>query len=131
MFLQVNAVKKPLLCSKSSHNSLIKCLLSIFAKIRLKLFATGDIAQNFQVLLPITLPLSTLYILCHYGNHLTHRFEDVGTAFWELDWYKLPLHLQKDFPFVIAGAQKKVFLRGFAGTVCTREVYKQVRIKLI
>lgn len=92
-----------------------------------QLLAAGDVAAIFQELVPPGFSsLSWLYALCHFGDHLTERFNDVGDAFYRLSWYQFPVNMQKDLIFVIAAAQKKVFLRGYAGTFCTREVYKKV-----
>lgn len=60
---------------------------------------------------------------------MTLRFESFGNSMYQLDWYMLPLDIQKDLPAVIAMAQKNVFIRGFAGTHCSREIFKEVIIK--
>lgn len=95
-----------------------------------QLLATGDFVVILQTLLPpVMLSISSLYMFCHYGDHLTLRFEDVGDAFYQFSWYYLPLNSQRDLIFVIAAAQKKVYLRGYAGTSCTREIFKRVCIR--
>lgn len=68
----------------------------------------------------------SLYLYCHFGDQVTQRFEDIGDAVYQIDWYALPLDMQKNLPMVIALTQKRVFVRGFADTRSTREVFKKV-----
>lgn len=92
-----------------------------------QLLATGDLAVIFQELFPpAVLSLSSLYAFCHYGEHLTVRFNDVSLAIYRLSWYEFPLKIQKDLVLFIGAAQNGVFLRGYAGTTCTRDVFKKV-----
>lgn len=63
------------------------------------------------------------------GTYVTQRFEDVAIDAYNIPFYLLPSYVQKDFPLFIAMAQKGIFLRGYAGTKCTCEVFMQVIIK--
>lgn len=95
--------------------------------------------------------MSCLYVFCHFGkrrpqassmksinpiflglivgNKVTHRFLDIGKAVSGLAWYELPLDIQKNMPMIISTSQKPIFLRGFANTQCTLEVFMNVNLK--
>lgn len=84
--------------------------------------------RALQVLVPIFSAVCWLLLFCLFGNYVTTRFEDESNAVYQLDWYLMPLDMQKNLPMFITSAQKSVYLRGFAGAQCTREVFKQVLI---
>lgn len=70
---------------------------------------------------------TALYLLCHIGDQVTQRFQDVGDAVYQLSWYTLPLDVQQHLPITISLTQKRIFVRGFADTRSTREVFRKVR----
>lgn len=66
-------------------------------------------------------------MFCHFGNKLTQRFEDVGdNAYAYVAWYMLPMDMQKSYPMILRLGQQNVYLRGFADTRFTREVFMLV-----
>lgn len=75
--------------------------------------------------------LSLLYLFCHFGDRVTHDFESIGDDVYQLAWDVLPLKIQKNLAVVIALAQRRVFVRGFADTRSTREVFKTVIFYLL
>lgn len=46
----------------------------------------------------------------------------------DVNWYLMPVKMQKHVPLMIAVGQINVYLRGFAETRCTREVFMKVTI---
>lgn len=92
-----------------------------------QLLVTGDLAVIFQELVPpAVLCLTTLYIFCHYGDHFKEKFADLSHAIYHINWYNFPLDMQMDSMFMIGAAQNEVLLNGYAGTSCTRDVFKRV-----
>lgn len=87
-----------------------------------------DVPMILQSASLIFLIVTTLYLFCYFGGQVTQRFEDIGNVLYQLDWFLLPLDLQKILPIVIALTQKRVFVRGFANTRSTREVFIKVNI---
>lgn len=59
---------------------------------------------------------------------MTMKFGDVGDAVYGLSWYDFSINMQKDSIFFIGAAQNEVHLRGYAGTNCSRDVFKKVLI---
>lgn len=80
------------------------------------------------MLLMLMLP-TTLYLFCHFGDRVTQDFEAIADEIYHLYWYMLPLDIRKRLPIGIAMAQKRVYVRGFADTRSTREVFMKVTIK--
>lgn len=96
-------------------------------KFIFQLLSTGDLGLIFQELVPpAVLCLTTLYIFCHFGDHFKERFEDLTDAIHRLNWYNFPISMQKDAMLMIGAAQNEVLLNGYAGTCCTRNVFKKV-----
>lgn len=65
-------------------------------------------------------------MFCHFGGNLTKRFEDVGNAVYELNWYDLPVDMQKDLLKVIMISQKPIYMRGFGDTCTTHSAFAEV-----
>lgn len=94
----------------------------------LQLIAIGDYARLVHTMNPIVFLSFWFYLFCDSGNQLMHRFENVADdVFMDVNWYLMPTQMQKCVPMMIAAGQKKVYLQGFAGTRCTREVFMKVR----
>lgn len=87
---------------------------------------TFNIPGFTQSVCAISSFVGALYLFCYFGDQVTQRFEDVGDSVYELSWYLLPLDMQKRLPMVIALTQRRVFVRGFADTRSTREVFRKV-----
>lgn len=113
LFLQIkiNSIKMQILTSDSICSQSLR---------------SGHFTSSLQTLVLILLIMVSLYLYCHFGDQVTQRFEDVGDAVYQIDWYALPLDMQKNLPMVIALTQKRIFVRGFADTRSTREVFKKV-----
>lgn len=80
-----------------------------------------------QSAISISVLIPTLYMFCHFGSQVTHRFEDVADAIYQLEWYRLPLDSQKHLPMMLAMAQKKIYLRAFGRNIhCSRGVFAKV-----
>ena len=71
--------------------------------------------------------LFPFFLFCHFGGKITQHFEDIGNAVYQMEWYRLPLDMQKDLQIVIALAQKPIYMRGYGDTRTTHSVFKKVR----
>lgn len=70
--------------------------------------------------------LSGLYLFCHFGHEITQYFENIADTIYQLAWYVLPLDMQKDILLIVAFAQRRIFIRGHAGSHCNRETFMKV-----
>lgn len=85
-----------------------------------------DIIDGAQMMSPTLITILWLYLFCHYGNHLTEHFSRFGEAIYQLDWYMLPLDRQKNLPRALALADKPIYLEGFGGVECIRQLFTKV-----
>lgn len=85
-----------------------------------------NLAGILQTVIYALTTVSSLYLFCHFGNQVTHRYEDVEFAAYQLTWYRIPLDRRKDLIMMIAFAQRGVYIQGFASACCTREVFLRV-----
>ena len=79
-----------------------------------------------QIAIVVLGSLFPFFLFCHFGGNITQQFEDVGEAVYQLEWYRLPLDMQKDIRIVIAAAQKPIYMRGYGDTRSTYSVFKKV-----
>lgn len=82
----------------------------------------------FRAILLIFGSLFPFFLFCHFGGKVTQRFEDIGYAIYQLEWYRCPSDMQKKFPIVISLAQKRIFMRGYGDTCTTHSIFKKVSI---
>lgn len=66
------------------------------------------------------------FIYCEFSERVCTRFEAVDDKISEIEWYVLPVEIQKMAPIIMMSTQKPVFLRGFANAVLSRETFKKV-----
>lgn len=69
-----------------------------------------------------------LYLICYFGDNVTERIEDVGTAAYQLAWYVLPVDKQRDLSMLIGASQNGVYIEGIACARCTREIFMRVSL---
>lgn len=67
---------------------------------------------------------------CYFGDYVTNSFHDIDLSISSCAWYKLPIQMQNCLPMMLRTAQKPIYLIGFAKLNCTREVFKQVSVKM-
>lgn len=79
-----------------------------------------------HILLNVWISMFPFFLFCHFGGKVTQQFEDIGDAVYQLEWYRLPLNMQKNFQVVIALAQKRIYMRGYGDTRTTHSVFKKV-----
>lgn len=87
---------------------------------------SGDSADALQIGISFVSLLPTLFLFCYIGDRVTQRFENIGDAVYQLEWYTLPLDMQRSLAIVIALAQRRIYVRGFANVRSTREMFKKV-----
>lgn len=121
LFLQVKSV-----IMSAQILRLIHCKEFYCFEIPFQSLASFNMMNACHILGPTTVTVFWLYVFCHFGNHLTQRFSDLGDSVYQLDWYMLPSDLQKDLSIFLPLAQKDIFLEGYAGVRCTCQVFMKV-----
>ena len=94
----------------------------------MQLTETGDFVGCLQVAIAVLMAMFPFFLFCHFGGNITQQFEDIGDAVYQLEWYRLPLDMQKDIRMMIALAQKRIYMRGYSDTRTTHSVFKKVSI---
>lgn len=87
---------------------------------------TADTVEILQIGLQVIASMFPIFLFCHFGGKITEQFEEIGNAAYQLEWYRLPLDMQKHLQIVIALAQKPIYIRGFGDTRTTHSVFKKV-----
>lgn len=99
---------------------------TLFLFFLLQILASGDVIGIIQVVILIFGALCPFFLLCHFGGNVTNRFEKVGDDVYQLEWYNLPIEMQKQLPIIMASAQKPIYIRGYGDTRSTYFVFKKV-----
>lgn len=69
-----------------------------------------------------------IFALCELGTQVKSQFKTLNSALFQLEWYLLPVELQRMLLIFMMGAQDAVLLRGYGNIECTRDAFKNVSI---
>ncbi|XP_055304930.1 uncharacterized protein LOC129569791 [Sitodiplosis mosellana] len=103
--------------------------IAVFGSLCLQindLTKTGDFVGILQGGVSVLISLFPFFLFCHFGGEITQQFDDIGNAVYQLEWYRLPLDMQKDLQIVIALAQERIYMRGYGDTRTTHSVFKKI-----
>lgn len=68
--------------------------------------------------------------MCELGEQLTAKFSLFNITMYQWNWYLYPADVQQMLVLVLADVQEPVIVRGFANTLCARDSFKKVMLKL-
>lgn len=68
-------------------------------------------------------------VICEAGQKLSDSFEEVEDDFGQIDWYLLPLEIQRMLPTILIYLQDPMVVRFFGSLTCCRELFKNVMPK--
>lgn len=63
---------------------------------------------------------------CVGGQYLTDKFSEIGNAVEQIDWYLLPIQIQRVLPAIIMFSQEPIIIKFFGNLACSREQLKKV-----
>lgn len=66
------------------------------------------------------------YYICKFGDQVTESFQEIGESIYECPWHEMPLKIIKNFPTIIAIAQRPIYIYGCFNIRCTRITYRKV-----
>lgn len=72
-----------------------------------------------------------LLLYCEFGERVTNEFVELDNEVCQLEWYLLPISVQRFIPFIMNTTQQPIILRGFQSCSCARESFKNVCLTLI
>lgn len=67
-----------------------------------------------------------VFFSCELAGRLSNKFDEICAEFEQIDWYLLPLKMQRIFPFVLQNAQESVDFECFGSIPCDRSTFKRV-----
>lgn len=70
--------------------------------------------------------ISNLFVYCYYGKMATESFEKLNDCVYDVNWYELPIGLQKYFILMIQNTQRPIFYYGFGVAVLNLETFTDV-----
>lgn len=72
--------------------------------------------------------LALLFFATETGQICCNKFEGINDKVNELDWYLLPVEIQRMLPTILAHTQQPVFIYCYGGTTASRETLKKVYV---
>lgn len=66
------------------------------------------------------------FIYCYFGNRITLKSVQIGEIAYDVEWYRLPPHIQRVIKLIILRSQREIHFSGFSVIVCSLEMYKKV-----
>lgn len=79
-------------------------------------------------IIEVSVGLSTIFLYCYFGKSASRSFEKMSDCLYEMDWHKLPNHLQKYIILIIQNGQKPIYYHGMGIVVLNLETFTKVSI---
>ncbi|XP_029669126.1 odorant receptor 67a-like isoform X2 [Formica exsecta] len=112
----INAVFTVMMFIQFSIISLVLCM-SVYRLSTMTSLFTLEFAHIFSYLCSM---LMQIFLYCWYGNEVTLKSIDVGTAIYEMDWTTLRVRVMKDLMIIMIRAGKPVKMSsGYLVTLST------------
>lgn len=103
---------------------------SIFPmSFRFQLHHGNDIPMMLNSIFNGICGIVTVFIICELCQRMADGFVKIEITIEQFHWYLFPIEIQRMLPVIIAVAQQPVTLECFGSIACTRDVFKDVRLK--
>lgn len=70
--------------------------------------------------------LFLVFLTCEMNQRYTNAFNEVGKVFGEIDWYLLPIEIQRILPIIMIHLQEPNDFRIFGHISTSRKQFKKV-----
>lgn len=91
-------------------------------------------AKNVEeIIFPLPMLIGSLveiFFFCELGERITNQFRKIDEEVWTIQWYTLPIEVQKIYAMIMIGTQLPVMLIGIGDIECTRKAFKNVSIEM-
>lgn len=67
-----------------------------------------------------------VFVVCEFGQRFSNAFDHFDHVLVQLEWYLLPVEIQKTLTIIIINAQQPIEISCFGNIVCGRETFKKV-----
>lgn len=73
-------------------------------------------------------PFAVLLLACELGQRINVAYEECSEMVDHLDWYLLPMKVQRLHPLVLHFTQQPIDIKCFGSVECCRDTFKYVSI---
>lgn len=70
--------------------------------------------------------LNLVFTACEFGQRLSNAVSGIDDVLIQIDWYRLPIKIQRALPAIILYAQEPAAIDFFGSLSCSREQFKKV-----
>lgn len=75
--------------------------------------------------------VSIVFAACELVQRLSNKISETGNMIGQIEWYSLPIDLQRLLPTIINNVQQPAVVRCIGSVICSRSQFKKVnRIEL-
>lgn len=61
-------------------------------------------------------------------QRFSNAYEEIDNEIGQLDWYLLPMKIQRMLPTIMANTQQPTCIKCFGSSTCSRETFKKVSL---
>lgn len=72
-----------------------------------------------------------VFFACEIGQRFSNAYEKIDDQTGELNWYMLPMEIQRMLTTIMINTQQPIFVKCFGSTACSRETFKKVKLAII
>lgn len=74
--------------------------------------------------------LNLVFVSCELGQRYSNAFNEIGKVFGEIDWYLLPIKIQRILPIIMIYLQEQNEFNFFGKCSCSRKQFQKVSFKI-
>lgn len=108
-------------------SSVINSITYIFLSVTkaAKTFFSADLIKTCTY---ISWAFATIGYYCEHGQMVANNFEMLHEEYGRVNWYFLPIEMQKMFLVLMAHNNRLTTIRGYGNILCIRGTFKKVKI---
>lgn len=113
------------------HTKTIITSLKWQISIQFNIFQSKDVVDSTKMIVLVTQMFWAFIlslIFCEIGDFLSNSFDKIGGEFSYINWYLLPIVIQRNILLFMSFSHRHVVLSGFGSITGSREVFKEVSL---
>lgn len=128
VIIQVEIVEYPKTSQSEDLRPLLNLFLNFFHIVHWFQMHHGNIIPVLLMILCGIFAFTLVFITCELSQRLGNAFDEIDFIVDQFDWYLFPIEMKRLLPLIMSISQQPVSLECFGSIMCTREVFKNVRI---
>lgn len=90
---------------------------------------SGDTVMLWETIFCSFWAFNFVFVSCELGQRYSNKFNEIGKVFGKIDWYLLPIEIQRILPIIMIYLQEQNEFKFFGECSCSRKQFQKVSFK--